>query len=77
MKMHLEHAEPERGAGLAGEQVDDLVPAALEDVGGRRKIPWRTAGGVAAHAGNASAAASTACARRLAFPRPRERPARR
>ena len=26
----------------------------------RRKIPWRTAGGVAAHAGNASAAASTA-----------------
>ena len=37
--MHLEHAEAERGAGLAGEQVDDLVAPALEDVRGAEEDP--------------------------------------
>ena len=33
-EVHLEHAEAEARAGLAGQQPDDLVHAALEDVGG-------------------------------------------
>ena len=57
---HLEHAEAERGAGLAGEQVDDLVAPALENVGRAQEDPLAHPGGVAAQAGNASAAASTA-----------------
>jgi len=36
-EMHLEHPEAEGAAGLACEDRDDLVPAALEDVGLSRR----------------------------------------
>ena len=43
-EVHLEHAEAERGAGLAGEQVDDLVAPALEDVCRAEEDPLAHAG---------------------------------
>ena len=38
-EVHLEHPEAERRAGLAREQRDDLVAAALEHVGGLEEDP--------------------------------------
>ena len=66
--MHLEHAEAEGRAGLAGEQVDDLVTTALEDVrGAQEDRPGALRGASRPRPGSASAAASTADARRPAF----------
>ena len=60
-EVHLEHAEAEAAAGLAREQLDDLVLPRLSSTSAAlRKTRCRSAGGVARPRGNAASAASIA-----------------